>query len=689
MGKKKSNATAVGRSLVRDRFGHGKLIRSQGANSFLHTSELNDGYDWGRLNLQSVTEQSNLDDFLTTAQLAGTEFTAEKLNITFVDPVKNTGLLTSDEKQKIAEAQEENRNLLCIPRRPPWDETTTRDELDLRERDAFLQWRRQLAQLQEVEHIVMTPYEKNLDFWRQLWRVIERSDIVVQIVDARNPLLFRSEDLEKYVKEVGDHKLNLLLINKADFLTDEQRETWADYFTFFGVKVAFWSALQETSVGKDEESIETETEQKSVTEEKKNGKDSLSSDVNDLEKDTEDKTCDIEKYSKVNDNAKNTVLVTEGRSQENVNDSDKTECDIPLAKMNVDAKEFNSDISKTDSAEVMDIDRVENSSSEVKETCRGDNSSGDGTDILNSPKVLTSAELVSLLRNIHKGPTVLDNVTTIGMVGYPNVGKSSTINAILKEKKVPVSATPGRTKHFQTLYLDSDLMLCDCPGLVFPSFVSTKAQLVISGILPVDQMREHIPPVSLVCDLIPRHILKLVYNINLPLPEECDDENIKPTAHELLNVYGCTRGFMTSKGLPDGPRSSRYILKDFVNGRLLYCHPPPGISEEDFQSAREPVVVKQRKRDKQDAKQSFGENKHVTSLDREFFRKPVCKAHSRGVHGVDEYIRGGCGPMASVSENSTSAVSSQSSLNEKPWKKHNNRRKKEKLRRIHSDMDIC
>jgi len=34
-------------------------------------------------------------------------------------------------------------------------------------------------------------------------------------------------------------------------------------------------------------------------------------------------------------------------------------------------------------------------------------------------------------------------------VGYPNVGKSSTINAILQTKKVPVSATPGRTKHFQ------------------------------------------------------------------------------------------------------------------------------------------------------------------------------------------------------------------------------------------------
>lgn len=41
----------------------------------LHTTELQDGYDWGRLNLQSITEQSQLDEFLATAELAGTEFT--------------------------------------------------------------------------------------------------------------------------------------------------------------------------------------------------------------------------------------------------------------------------------------------------------------------------------------------------------------------------------------------------------------------------------------------------------------------------------------------------------------------------------------------------------------------------------------------------------------------------------------
>ena len=41
-----------------------------------HTSEIEDGSEWARLNLSSVTEQSTLDDFLATAELAGTEFTA-------------------------------------------------------------------------------------------------------------------------------------------------------------------------------------------------------------------------------------------------------------------------------------------------------------------------------------------------------------------------------------------------------------------------------------------------------------------------------------------------------------------------------------------------------------------------------------------------------------------------------------
>ena len=69
-------------------------------------------------------------------------------------------------------------------------------------------------------------------------------------------------------------------------------------------------------------------------------------------------------------------------------------------------------------------------------------------------------------------------IKTIGMVGYPNVGKSSVINVLCNKKRVTVGALPGKTKHFQTLYIEKDVMLCDCPGLVFPNFTSTRAEMV-------------------------------------------------------------------------------------------------------------------------------------------------------------------------------------------------------------------
>jgi ribosome biogenesis GTPase A len=89
------------------------------------------------------------------------------------------------------------------------------------------------SRLQEGDDFLLTPFERNIEVWRQLWRVVERSHLVVQIVDARNPLRFRCKDLEDYVKDVEGSegeagsgpgkRRNMLLINKADLLTAEQR----------------------------------------------------------------------------------------------------------------------------------------------------------------------------------------------------------------------------------------------------------------------------------------------------------------------------------------------------------------------------------------------------------------------------------------------------------------------------------
>lgn len=140
--------------------------------------------------------------------------------------------------------------------------------MDKNEKQHFLEWRKCLAQLQEDQGVLLTPYEKNLEFWRQLWRVVERSDVVVQIVDGRNPLLFRCEDLENYVKEISGNKLNLILINKSDFLTKDQRQHWADYFSMQGIKVVFFSAelaskngtTDISRKGEDDDNDEDETE---------------------------------------------------------------------------------------------------------------------------------------------------------------------------------------------------------------------------------------------------------------------------------------------------------------------------------------------------------------------------------------------------------------------------------------------
>ena len=71
---------------------------------------------------------------------------------------------------------------------------------------------------------------------------------------------FRSPDLEKYVKEVSPLKQNLILVNKSDLLTPEQRKKWAEYFAKEDIKFAFFSAITE-----DLETINEELESVSVT----------------------------------------------------------------------------------------------------------------------------------------------------------------------------------------------------------------------------------------------------------------------------------------------------------------------------------------------------------------------------------------------------------------------------------------
>ncbi|XP_015418294.1 PREDICTED: large subunit GTPase 1 homolog isoform X4 [Myotis davidii] len=569
MGRRKAPGSgSLGRALIRQ-----QTQRSRGhrhTDAWLHTSELNDGYDWGRLNLQSVTEQSSLDDFLATAELAGTEFVAEKLNIKFVLPEAKTGLLSFEESQRIKKLHEENKQFLCIPRRPKWNKKTSSEELKQAEKDNFLEWRRQLVR-----------------------------DIVVQIVDARNPLLFRCEDLEQ-----------------ADADAEEANRTDSEN-----------SSCDEAEIPQGE-TRHLERDPLSLSE----------------------------------------VVASDG------DDSEYEDC-----------QEEEEEDWQTCSEEDSNPDE-EACGQDWQESCFvDDKAQGRKTpqkrQTRNFSHLVSKQELLEIFKQLHTGKKVKDQHLTVGLVGYPNVGKSSTINTIMGNKKVSVSATPGHTKHFQTLFVEPGLCLCDCPGLVMPSFVSTKAEMTCNGILPIDQMRDHVPPISLVCQNIPRHVLEATYGINIIKPREDEDPQRPPTSEELLTAYGYMRGFMTAHGQPDQPRSARYILKDYVNGKLLYCHPPPGRDPLTFQYQHQRLL--ENKWNGGEMKIQPGRNKKAKQIenvvDKTFFHQENVRALTKGVQAVMGY-KPGSGLVTAATVSSESGAG-------KPWKKHGNRNKKEKSRRLYKHLD--
>ncbi|KAF2738639.1 nucleolar GTP-binding protein 2 [Polyplosphaeria fusca] len=522
---KSKNSVGLGNSLMNDRFGKGKGAdlrrgnfqpegiqrKGQGGETYITNHKKDASY----MKMRSVTEQAALDEFLSTAELAGTDFTAEKINNVRIihKDQKNPYLLSAAEERATVRKHKENRERLTVPRRPQWDEKTTPQQLDVREKESLLQWRRGLAELQENNDLLMTPFERNLEVWRQLWRVIERSDLVVQIVDARNPLLFRSEDLETYVTEVDQKKKNLLLVNKADMMTLEQRQLWADYFVQAGINFRFFSA-------------------------------ELAKEINEAR--------DLEEGSE---------------SDYSEDDSDEIDDEDALAQ---EAQKINLQEEAEEAEQWVDEETV---------AAQGESVSSPDEERI---RILSTDELESLFIehapdiDTGPGPDGTPRKVQIGLVGYPNVGKSSTINALIGAKKVSVSATPGKTKHFQTIHLSERVVLCDCPGLVFPNFATTKAELVCSGVLPIDQLREFTGPTGLVAQRIPKPFLEVIYGMKIPIrPLEEGGTGI-PTAEEILRAYGAARGFSTQgQGQPDESRAARYVLKDYVKGKLLFCHPPP------------------------------------------------------------------------------------------------------------------
>ncbi|KAK8887537.1 hypothetical protein M9Y10_038586 [Tritrichomonas musculus] len=204
--------------------------------------------------LRSMTDDYTLGDFVTEAKLNGRSFEALKGHVRIVDREQLTKEAFESLYRTPEQIETENRlrNRLIIPRRPKWDENTTAEELHELETAEIIEWRRALSVLEEQDNVVLSPFEKNPEVWKELWRVLERSQVAVYIIDSRDPMAFFSYDFIKYMNEL-DLPI-LIALNKADLVPQPIRDEWAKYFN------SIQTIISEDESDNDSDIIDNETE---------------------------------------------------------------------------------------------------------------------------------------------------------------------------------------------------------------------------------------------------------------------------------------------------------------------------------------------------------------------------------------------------------------------------------------------
>jgi len=193
--------------------------------------------------------------------------------------------------------------------------------------------------------------------------------------------------------------------------------------------------------------------------------------------------------------------------------------------------------------------------------------------------------LLQLLKNYARTGGVGGKSKTcivVGILGYPNVGKSSIINALKRSRAVGVSSRPGSTSSMQEVVLDRNVRLLDSPGVVFNDESS------LLGSVDAHSIDDPIPPVEDILKRCDHSSLLMTYNIPTFPPGN---------VMVFLAMVAKSYGRVLKGGIPDKVAAARTVLKDWNSGKIPYYTPAPTLDadmgSEESNKKKTAVIVSQ------------------------------------------------------------------------------------------------
>lgn len=262
--------------------------------------------------------------------------------------------------------------------------------------------------------------------WNEVYKVIDSSDVVIQVLDARDPMGTRSKHIEKYMKKEKAHKHMILVLNKVDLVPTWVTQKWVSLLSSEYPTVAFHASLRH-----------------------------------------------------------------------------------PFGK----------------------------------------------------------GAVISLLRQFGKLHKESKQIS-VGLIGYPNVGKSSVINALRSKKVCNVAPLAGETKVWQYITLFRKIYLIDCPGVVHGSGNETDEEKVLKGVVRVEMVEQPSDYVPAVMKRVKKEYMARTYRLLKPWDWTSTSDFLERVARQS--------GKLLKGGEPDLNTVGKMILNDWQRGKIPYFSLPTG-----------------------------------------------------------------------------------------------------------------